>query len=526
MRRKKPRNIFSAAAPFYRCVPGCRLEATGDKVPREFSFDGFRMNLPTDGFVAVVKRDCPTCALVEPVLRELAENGEPLSVYCQDDPSFPDGVPVIDDRRLATSYRLKIEIVPTLIRFSRGREVERVIGWNRGEWRSLSGIGSLGEKLPENRPGCGARNIEPGMAEELASRFGDTGLVSRRVRLPAHVDAMEAVFERGWTDGLSVTLPTEARVLRMLKGTTRKPDEIVAIVPPDRANCTVEKAAVNAVMAGCKPEYFPVVLAALEYACGPNFGMHGVLCTTSFATPMSVVNGPARRAIGMNAGRNVLGQGNRANATIGRALNLIVRNVGGGRPGPGGIDRCTLGHQGKYTMCFAEDEETSPWESLAVERGFRPDQNVVHIFTATGVQAVQDYKSRTPEEMVATYVQCLRVVNHPKITFSTALLVIAPEHSVRFKEARWSKQRLKEAILERLQIPVRELLPGYNGDGEGLRRITPEQRAHLDDPEYRIPKFLPEGLNIVAAGGEAGMNTAIIGGLSMEIGMAWGELRP
>ncbi len=479
-----------------------------------------------DGLVAVVKRDCPTCELVQPVLRELSGKGTPLTVYSQDDPSFPQGMPVIDDRGLASSYQFKIEIVPTLIRFARGKETGRAIGWNRDEWQAITGMKGLGQKLPENRPGCGARNIEPGMAEELAARFGDTGIMSRRVRVPAHTDPMEAMFDRGWTDGLPVTPPTEARVLRMLKGTRRKPGEIVAVVPPDRANCTVEKAAVNAVMAGCKPEYFPVVLAALEQACGPNFGMHGVLCTTSFATPMIVVSGPIRNAIGMNSGRNVLGQGNRANAAIGRALNLIIRNVGGGRPGPGGIDRCTLGHQGKYTMCFAEDEEASPWESLAVERGFRPDQNVVHIFSGTGVQAVQDYKSRTPEEMVATYVQCLRVVNHPKITFSTALLVIAPEHSIRFREAGWSKQRLKDAILERMQIPVRELVPGYNGDGEGLRRVTPEQRAHLDDPDYRIPKFLPEGLNVVCAGGEAGMNTAIIGGLSMEIGMAWGEIRP
>ena len=499
-------------------VAACRRAVTREKQ---------EMDVELDGLVAVVKRDCPTCELVQPVLRDLAARaGLKLRVYSQDDPAFPEGVPgVIDDRPLAFSYRNRIEIVPTLLRFERGEEKARIFGWNRGDWQSLTGVKELGAALPENRPGCGAKNIEPGVVEELAARFGDTGLVSRRVRLPSSVDPVEAMFERGWTDGLPVTPPTEARVLRMLKGTTRSPDEVVAIIPPDHSPCTVEKAAVNAVLAGCKPEYFPVVLAAIETACSGRFGMHGVLCTTSFATPMILVSGPISRAIGMNSGRNVLGQGNRANATIGRALNLVIRNVGGGRPGPGEIDRCTLGHQGKYTMCFAEDELNSPWESLAVERGFRPDQNVVHVFSATGVQGCQDYKSRTPEEMVATYVQCLRVVNHPKITFSTAMLVIAPEHSIRFKEAGWSKQQLKDAILERMQIPVRELMPGYNGDGEGLRRITPEQRAHLDDPDYRIPKFLPEGLNVVAAGGEAGMNTAIIGGLSMEIGMDWKEIR-
>ncbi len=481
------------------------------------------MNRTSNGLVAVVKRDCPTCELVQPVLRRLSEAGA-LTVYSQDDPRFPQGAgEVIDDRTLEFSYWHKIEIVPTLIRFDQGNEVRRVIGWNRDEWRSVTGIRELGEGLPENRPGCGAKNIEPGMLEDLAARFGDTGIVSRRVRVPAR-NVMESMFERGWTDGLPVVPPTEANVLRMLKGTTRKPDEVIAIVPPDRAPCTVEKAAANAVMAGCKPEYFPVVLAAIETACGQKFGMHGVLCTTSFATPMIIVNGPITRAIGMNCGRNVLGQGNRANASIGRALQLVIRNVGGGRPGPGEIDRCTIGHQGKYTMCFAEDEHGSPWESLAVERGYRPDQNVVHIFTGNGVQPVQDFRSRTPEGLVSTYAQCLRVMHHPKITYSTALLVIAPELMIRFKEAGWSKQRFKDALMKRLEIPIRELMPGFNGDEEGLRRITPEQRAHLDDASFTIPKL--QALNVVAAGGEAGMFSAIIPGLSMEIGMDWAEIRP
>src|SRR5205085_7061790 len=157
------------------------------------------------------------------------------------------------------------------------------------------------------------------------------------------------------------------RVLRMLQGTTRAADEVVAVVPPDLVECTVEKVAVNAVMAGCKPEYLPVVLAAVEAACTNEFNAHGLLATTYFSGPMVVVNGPVTRAIGMNSGVNALGQGNRANATIGRALQLVVRNVGGGRPGE--VDRATLGQPGKYTFCFAEDEAGSPWEPLSVERG-------------------------------------------------------------------------------------------------------------------------------------------------------------
>src|SRR3979411_653198 len=153
----------------------------------------------------------------------------------------------------------------------------------------------------------------------------------------------------------------------MLSGTPRNPSEVVAIVPPDLAECTVEKVAINAVMAGCRPEFMPVVLAALEAPCTDEFNIHGVVATTHFVGPVVIVNGPVARDIGMNSGVNALGQGNRANATIGRALQLIIRHVGGGRPG--GVDRATLGNPGKYTFCFAEDEAGSPWEPVPVEGG-------------------------------------------------------------------------------------------------------------------------------------------------------------
>ena len=151
--------------------------------------------------------------------------------------------------------------------------------------------------------------------------------------------------------------------MRMLAGTTRAPDEIVGIVPPNQTECTVEKVAINAVMAGCKPEYMPLVLAAVEAALMEEVCLHGLLATTWFSSPVLIVNGPEARRVGMNAKGNAMGQGNRANATIGRALQLVVRNVGGGRPGE--VDRSCLGNPGKYTFCFAEDEQGSCWQSLA-----------------------------------------------------------------------------------------------------------------------------------------------------------------
>lgn len=459
------------------------------------------MNIVENGLVAVVKQDCQTCVLIEPILAQLAADG--LQVYSQDNPAFPSTITAVrDDRELEASFHLEIETVPTLLRMQDGKEVGRVIGWVRDEWQGFTGVDDLGAELPAFRPGCGSKSVEPGIAEDLAMRFGDLPIVARRIEVAPLEDEIEACFEREWSDGLPVVPPTPTRVYRMLQGTTRSPDEVIGIIPPDLAPCTVEKVAINAVMAGCKPEYLPVVLAAVEAALIDEFCMHGLLCTTMFAGPMVVVNGPIAARIGMNARENALGQGNRANATIGRALQLVIRNVGGGKPG--GIDRACLGNPGKYTFCFAEDEAGSNWDSLAVERGFAPDASTVTLFAADGVQAVADQKSRTPESLARTFAACLRVVDHPKMVMAgDAFLIISPEHERVFHAAGWSKARLKEELDELLLIPGAELVVGAGGIAEGI----PAKMA-----DQTLPKFRPGGLNIVRAGGGAGMFSAVIGG--------------
>ena len=367
------------------------------------------VHLPADGLIAVVKRDCPTCELTAPVLAELAVHGG-LTVFTQDDPSFPESVPDrIDDTALNASHVLKVEIVPTLIRRVDGRDADRTYGWDRAEWERVSGFQGIGAGLPAFRPGCGALNVEPGTIEDLLIRFEETGLAARRISLGDDEDEFEAAFERGWSDGLPVIPPTERRVLRMLTGTFRKPDEVVGLCPPNLAPLTVEKIAINAVMAGCKPEYLPLVLAAVEAALDPAFSMHGVLATTMFVGPVLVVNGPIRRQIGMNALGNALGQGNRANATIGRALQLIIRNVGGGRPRE--VDRATLGNPGKYTYCFAEDEEGSCWEPLSVDRGIAEGVSAVTVFAGFGLQGVVDQKSRDPESLSRSFAESLKAIH-------------------------------------------------------------------------------------------------------------------
>jgi len=460
------------------------------------------MTQPPTSFILVCKEDCQTCTQIEPVFAELAATDVPLAIYSQDNPAFPNLPNVIHDATLEKSFRLDIEIVPTLIKMVNGREQSRIIGWNKSQWRTLTNMPQLGESMPIHRPGCGAKNVEPSIAEELALRFGDTKLTARKIEITAVEDEMEACFNRGWTDGLPVVPPTAVRVYRMLQGTTRGPDEIVGIIPPNNVPCTVEKVAINAVLAGCKPEYMPVVLATVEAACLDEFCMHGLIATTYFSSPVVIVNGPIVHKIGMNSGLNALGQGNRANATIGRALQLIIRNVGGGRPG--GVDRATLGNPGKYTFCFAEDEVGSPWESLGVERGFDASVSTITLFAGDGVQAIMDQLSREPESLAKTFATSLRTVAHAKLAMAAdAILVISPEHSRVFREAGWSKAQLREAIMSHLQLDGAQIVRGANGIAEGV----PQQFESAI-----IPKFRPDGLHIVHAGGTAGLFSAIIGG--------------
>jgi hypothetical protein len=456
-----------------------------------------------DGLVAIVKRACATCVLVEPVLGELAERGRTLTVYTQDDPAFPaTATRRVEDLDLAVSYHHRIETVPTLLRIEGGVEVGRTEGWVRSEWQDVSGVAELGKDLPAHRPGCGSLSVDPTRVDALRVRFEGHRLAARRIELGEIEDDIETAFARGWSDGLPVVPPTPARVLRMLDGTTRAPDEIVATVPPDLVPVTVEKVAINAVMAGCKPEYLPVVLAAVEAACTDAFNMHGLLCTTYFSGPVIVVNGPIARELGMNSGVNCLGQGNRANATIGRALQLVVRNVGGGLPG--GIDRATLGSPGKLGFCFAEDEAGSPWDSLAAERGFA-GKSTVSLFPGHGPSSIVDQISRTPESLARSFAAKLRAVNHPKLVIAFgAMLVVAPEHARVFAEAGWTKARLRSELLQLLLIDSAELARGAGGIAEGM----PAQFTAMP----KLPKFRAPDLAIVHAGGTAGMFSAIIEG--------------
>jgi thiol-disulfide isomerase/thioredoxin len=466
-----------------------------------------RPTLP-DGFVAVVKQDCPTCQLIEPVLVQLADAAALVAVVTQDEPTFPDlsaasSAPECTfDDDLAVSYLWDIETVPTLLRIEDGEEVDRIVGWDRQQWIDLTGTPDLGPDLPDWRPGCGSLSVDPMRADELAGRFSSSGLRSRRIEFAELEDDFEAMWDRGWSDGLPLVPPTEARVARMLTGTTRAPDDVVTVVPPDLVECTVEKVAVNAVMAGCLPEHLPVVLSALEAACTREFNMHGLLATTFFSGPILIVNGPIRHRIGMNAGVNALGQGNRANSTIGRALQLVVRNVGGGLPG--GVDRATLGSPGKLGFCFAEDEEGSPFTPLSVDRGLEAGVDAVTLFAGHGPTAIIDQKSREPDSLARSFAAVLRTNSHPKLPLKIdAVLVVSPEHGRIFRDAGWGREQLMARLGELLLLDSDELVQGAGGMAEGI----PEAFAGM-----QLPKFREGGLLVCHAGGGAGLFSAVLGG--------------
>ena len=313
------------------------------------------------------------------------------------------------------------------------------------------------------------------------------------------------------TDGLPAVPPTAARVAAAVAASGREREELVAEMPPNFGRATVEKIAVNAVMAGCRPEYLPVVLAAVEAMCDERFCLLGVSGTTDAVAPLVIVNGPIRDALDINSGAGVFGPGWRANATIGRAVRLCWVNIGGARPGV--ISMSTFGGPGRYTYCIGENEEASPWEPLHVEHGFDGGDSTVAVLAAEAPQIVADTRSRNAPDLLATIARSVEVVAHHKATgLGDTAIVFSPEHVATLAADGWSKARVRQVLWERLQKPVRELLPGRDG-GEGL---SDEALAGFPEgplSEALVPKFqAPESLKLLVAGGPAGRFTAIVPG--------------
>ena len=313
---------------------------------------------------------------------------------------------------------------------------------------------------------------------------------------------VEAYYERGWTDGLPVLPPTEKSVAAMLDAAALRTDEVLGTIPARSTVVVARKVAINAVMAGCRPEYMPVVVAAVRALCHPDFQYHGPASSTGGSAMVLIVNGPIAERIGVNAGNNVFGQGTRANATIGRAVRLVMMNVMNTRPGL--LDRATLGNPGKYSFCFAENETDHPWEPLHVERGFTPQQSAVTLYASNSLYQVYNQLAATPEPLLLCFADALASAGVPNVRgFSQSLLVFAGEHSDVFRTSGWSKRRVREFLVEH----TRRTVAHYKRAGRLGGAVTP-----ADESTWRHVFDDPADLLIVCAGGRAGSWSACLPG--------------
>src|SRR5262249_24152704 len=271
-------------------------------------------------------------------------------------------------------------------------------------------------------------------------------------------EALLAYVEaQGWGDGLPVIPPTEARVQAMLEATPLPPGHVVGIVEPRRGEATVEKIAVNAVLAGCRPEYFSAVLAAVEVGCEPRFNLYALNTTTTCcARPAVMLNGPGRQTLGIECGYSCLGQNGRANATIGRALRLVMRNVVGAIPGA--VSKSVFGQPGRVSLCFGEWEEKSPWPPFHVRRGFAPDASVVTAVCATGTQDIADIYAETGEELVWILARSIDWIGNNKVLVAPEkgdmLLLLCPDFAHKIARDGIGVPDLQRMLLEQTRTPI------------------------------------------------------------------------
>ncbi len=457
-------------------------------------------DLHADGpaLLLFVSEECPTCTLtlrrLAPLLPELAAAGAPVTAIFEDPLEVAarvarrtgfTGTVLAEPAPYEISAAYELVSLPTAVLIDpQGRESARVVGWDAEALGAVLSV-SLTDEPPRRKPGCAAKNTYD--AASLRALDG------------AGFDELEEMFERGWTDGLPVIPPTSERVEAMLGGRDR--DELLGEMAPAMAAVTLERVAACAVLAGCRPEYFPVVVAAVQASLEPAFNVGGQAVTTQPVGQVVVVNGPVRDAIGLNGGVGALGPGWRANMTIGRALRLVVSLTGGGFPGR--LDRSALANPGKVGLCFAEDEEVSPWEPLHVERGFPAERSVVTVFGADAPLSISDHRSTSPEELVRVLGEAAGATWSPNWwpLGGTSLFVLCPEHARSFAEWGWSKQQVREAMFEVVRRPAGALRWG---------EATPLVLAAPDD--QLVGKWSsPEDIVIVVAGGEAGRFSAVFG---------------
>jgi hypothetical protein len=322
-------------------------------------------------------------------------------------------------------------------------------------------------------------------------------LTSNSIEVPSALEAIETYFEKGWSDGLPVVPPTPEAVSATLEAANLSPDAILGIEPVKGAVITAEKAAINAVMAGCKPKYMPVVAAAVDAITAPEFNLHGITVSTMGAAILLVINGPIAKELEINSSVSAFGPGHRANATIGRAIRLIVMNVLGTRSDDG-LDKATLGHPGKYTWCIAENERALPdnWEPMHVTRGLGESSSSVTVFSGLSGAQFGDHVSNTSEGILNSFAERIYPLG---LGVHEVILAICPEHAAHFDEAGWTKQQIGQYLFDTVRKPESEWVS--NGLPSGIKNGGEGEISSLQSPESVIP---------IVVGGDGGAWSAVI----------------
>ena len=331
----------------------------------------------------------------------------------------------------------------------------------------------------------------------------DTGKSASRLQVSGPISQVNDYFyDQGWTDGLPIVPPTEDLVLEMLEACQVSGTSVLGRIPPLDGTVTVEKVAINSVMAGCKPDYFPVVLAAVKAVLQPQFNVGSITTTTGGAAPVVIVSGPVADRLGIHGGTAVFGSGHRANATIGRALRLIMVNLGGGHPDTG--DKSTLGSPAKYSYCVGVDVDT-PWAPVHTESGFDPQDSCVTVYAADAPRGNNPAGSGSMEFALWILADSMSNLNHNIIAGGKAVVVISPLIAHQLSGEGWTKEEVKSYLFERARVPVERVRRykelRYGRAAEDADPYDWPKWLNVDEPGVTVPVVrTPENIMVLVAG--------------------------
>lgn len=514
-------------------APSLELPALGGGVRRLPSGEA-------DGplLLAFLETDCPTCRLTITYLKRLAEALGSRSdhvVGISQDPqqatrelvdSYEVTFPVLLDETLDVSRAYDPTSVPALFLVGPDGLIERAsVGFEKEELNAVADamltalglpvrvVAEADDGAPYLKPGCSSRHLEgrnalAGPSPEPIDLLPKKGPMASRVNVPDDVDPYDYCMSAGFSPFLPVIPPTTERVDAFLDRISMPPDQVIALVPPCYGEATVEKVAANAVMAGCKPEYLEVLFPMVRAMCDERFNLHGVQATTHSATPLTILSGPAAERLGFASGAGVFGNVSRANSTVGRALQLIMTNLGGARPGE--IDMATLASPGRFSYCIAENHAQSPWGPMHIDCGYDADDSAVTLFAASGLTVVSEHTARTGQGVLRTLAATLATVwSWRSCGRVEAVVVLCPEHAATLAADGFSKENARDFLYEHTGVPLRAF---DHAGTEGTQLSDRYEEIEIDGEPHKRKFADPSQILMVVAGGTAGKFSGVLGG--------------